>query len=40
MVETATRALDDADVIVFLADVSELPGDEDRRIAHSSRTGR
>jgi len=33
MVETATRALDDADVIVFLADVTELPDDEDRRIA-------
>ena len=33
MVETAARALDDADVIVFLADVSELPDDEDRRIA-------
>jgi GTP-binding protein Era len=33
MVETATRALEDADVIVFLADVSELPDDEDRRIA-------
>ena len=33
MVETATRALDDADVIVFLADVSEFPDGEDRRIA-------
>ena len=33
MVETAARALDDADVIVFLVDVSELPDDEDRRIA-------
>jgi len=33
MVETATRALDDADVIVFLADVTELPADEDRHIA-------
>ena len=33
MVESATQALDDADVLVFLADVSELPTDEDRRIA-------
>jgi len=33
MVETAARALDDADVIVFLADVSELPTEEDGRIA-------
>src|SRR5512136_171656 len=33
MVETATRALDDADVIVFLADVTELPAEQDRRIA-------
>ena len=33
MVETATRALNDADVIVFLADVTELPAGEDRRIA-------
>jgi len=33
MVETATHALDDADVIVFLTDVSELPADEDRQIA-------
>jgi GTP-binding protein Era len=33
MVETATRALDDADVIVFVADVSQVPDDEDRRIA-------
>ena len=32
MVEAATRALDDADVIVFLADVTELPADEDRHI--------
>ena len=33
MVDSATRALGDADVIVFLCDVSELPGDEDRQIA-------
>jgi GTP-binding protein Era len=41
MVEAATQALDDADVLVFLADVSELPTDEDRRIAEMihQRTG-
>ena len=33
MVESATRAASDADVIVFLADVSELPSSEDRQIA-------
>jgi len=33
MVETATHALDDADVIVFLTDVSGPPDNEDRRIA-------
>ena len=33
MVEAAARALDAADVIVFLADASELPTDQDRRIA-------
>jgi GTP-binding protein Era len=33
MVEAAARALDDADVIVFLTDVSELPTEEDRQIA-------
>ena len=33
MIQAAARALDDADVIVFLADVSELPTDEDRQIA-------
>ncbi len=33
MVESATRAASDADVIVFLADVSDLPTSEDRRIA-------
>ncbi len=34
MVDSATQALGDADVIVFLTDVSELPDDEDTRIAH------
>jgi len=33
MVESATRALGDADVVVFLCDVSELPTGEDRHIA-------
>jgi GTPase len=33
MVQTAARAMDDADVILFVADVSELPQDEDRRLA-------
>jgi GTP-binding protein Era len=33
MVESATHALGDADVIVFVVDVSELPQDEDRQIA-------
>jgi GTP-binding protein Era len=33
MVESATQAVSDADVIVFLADVSDLPGSEDRQIA-------
>jgi GTP-binding protein Era len=33
MVESATQAASDADVIVFLADVSELPSSEDRQIA-------
>ena len=33
MVESATRALGDADVVVFLCDVSELPTGEDRQIA-------
>jgi GTPase len=43
MVETATRALEDADVIVFLADVTELPAEQDRRIAaliHAQAGGR
>lgn len=33
MVEASTRALGDADVVVFLCDVSELPTGEDRQIA-------
>jgi len=33
MVESATHALSDADGIVFLCDVSELPTNEDRQIA-------
>jgi GTP-binding protein Era len=33
MVESATQAASDADVIVFLCDVSESPGGEDRQIA-------
>jgi GTP-binding protein Era len=33
MVESATHALGDADVMVFVCDVSELPTDEDRQIA-------
>jgi GTP-binding protein Era len=33
MVETAIRAIPDADVVLFVVDVSRLPGDEDRQIA-------
>ena len=33
MVESATHALGDADVVVFLCDVSELPTGEDRQIS-------
>ncbi len=33
MVETAVRAIPDADVVLFLVDVSRMPGDEDRQIA-------
>ncbi len=33
MVETAVRAIPDADVVLFLVDVSRLPDDEDRQIA-------
>ncbi len=34
MVEGATQALQDADVLLFLVDVSELPDDEDVQIGH------
>ena len=37
MVETAVRAIPDADVVLFLVDVSQLPGDEDRQIAEIIR---
>lgn len=33
MVETAVRSIPDADVVLFMVDVSELPTDEDRQIA-------
>ena len=33
MVETAARAMEDADLILFVADVSERPWEEDRRLA-------
>jgi GTP-binding protein Era len=33
MVETAVRSIPDADVVLFLVDVSRPPGDEDRQIA-------
>jgi len=33
MVETAIRAIPDADVVLFLVDVSRLPGGQDRQIA-------
>ncbi|HIP96766.1 MAG TPA: GTPase Era [Anaerolineae bacterium] len=33
MVQTATRAIPDADEILFVVDVSTMPGDEDRQIA-------
>ena len=33
MVETAIRAIPDADVVLFLVDASRSPGDEDRQIA-------
>lgn len=33
MVETAARAMDDADVILFVADVSEMPTGEDAQLA-------
>ncbi|MFC2030202.1 GTPase Era [Chloroflexota bacterium] len=34
MVETAIRAIPDADVVIFIVDVSRSPSDEDRQIAH------
>jgi GTP-binding protein Era len=37
MVETAVRAIPDADVVVFLVDVSTLPGGEDVQIAELIR---
>lgn len=37
MVETATRAVPDADLILFMVDVSESPTDEDRQIAEILR---
>ncbi|MFQ5858282.1 MAG: GTPase Era [Anaerolineae bacterium] len=37
MVETATRAVPDADLILFMIDVSEHPTDEDRQIAEILR---
>jgi len=33
LVETAVSAIPDADVVVFMADVSDRPGDEDQQIA-------
>jgi GTP-binding protein Era len=33
MVETAARAIPDADVVLFMVDVSRPPGEEDRRLA-------
>jgi len=33
MVETAVRTIPDADLVLFLVDVSQPPGDEDRQIA-------
>ncbi len=37
MVETATRAIPDADMILFMVDVSEMPTDEDHQIAELLR---
>ena len=37
MVETAVRAIPDADVVLFLVDVSRPPNDEDRQIAEILR---
>lgn len=40
MVETAVRAIPDADVVLFLVDVSQLPSAEDRQIADLLREQR
>jgi GTP-binding protein Era len=40
MVDTAVRAIPDADVVLFLVDASRVPGDEDRQIAHILREQR
>lgn len=40
MVETAVRAIPDADVVLFLVDVSQSPGAEDRQIADLLREQR
>jgi len=40
MVETAVRAIPDADVVLFLVDASRPPGDEDRQIADILREQR
>jgi GTP-binding protein Era len=37
MVETAVRAIPDADLVLFLVDASRLPGEEDRQIARILR---
>ena len=37
MVETAVRAIPNADVVLFLVDASQPPGDEDRQIADTLR---
>ena len=37
MVETAVRAIPDADLVLFLVDASQLPNDEDRQIAEILR---
>ena len=37
MVDAAISAIDDADAVVFMVDLSELPDDDDRRIAHALR---
>jgi GTP-binding protein Era len=40
MVETAVRAIPDADVVLFLVDLSRAPGDEDGRLADILRKQR